>query len=264
VIVFRKTLRDQRRGLIGWTIGLVLLVLVYVAVWPSIRDSAPQMDAYIKNLPKVMRELFIQGDYGTPVGYVSSEIFGQLGLLLIVIAGIGLGARATAAEEETGTLDILLSTPVTRRRVLLEKLAALAVQVTALAVILSASIALLGPFVALHVALGGLVAVTISLILLGLAFGSIALLFGAWTGRRSIAIGLTTALAVVGFVIDGLSKAVDWLEPARFASPFYYYSANDPLKNGLDPWHALALAGLAVVAVALAAAVFERRDLTTT
>jgi ABC-2 type transport system permease protein len=262
MIILRKTLRDQRRGLIGWTIGLVSLVLVYIAVWPSIRESAPQMNAYIRNLPKVMRELFIQGDYGTPVGYVSSEIFGQMGLLLIVIAGIGLGARATAAEEETGTLDILLSTPVTRRRVLLEKLAALVVQVAALTVILSASIALLGPSVALRVSLDGLVAATLSLILLGLAFGSIALLFGAWMGRRGLAIALTTALAVTGFVIDGLSKVVDWLEPARFASPFYYYSANEPLKNGLDPWHALALAGLAVVAAALAVAVFERRDLT--
>jgi len=262
MIILRKTLRDQRRGLVGWTIGLVSLVLVYIAVWPSIRDSAPQMNAYIKNLPKVMRELFIQGDYGTPVGYVSSEIFGQMGLLLIVIAGIGLGARAIAAEEETGTLDILLSTPVTRRRVLLEKLAALAVQVAALAVILSASIALLGPSVALRVSPRGLVAATLSLILLGLAFGSIALLLGAWTGRRGLAVGLTTALAVAGFVIDGLSKVVDWLEPARFASPFYYYSANEPLKNGVDPWHALALAGLAIVATALAVAVFERRDLT--
>ena len=262
MIILRKTLRDQRRGLVGWTIGLVSLVLVYIAVWPSIRDSAPQMNAYIKNLPKVMRELFIQGDYGTPIGYVSSEIFGQMGLLLIVIAGIGLGARAIAAEEETGTLDILLSTPVTRRRVLLEKLAALAVQVAALTVILSASIALLGPSVALRVSLDGLVAATLSLILLGLAFGSIALLLGAWTGRRGLAIALTTALAVTGFVIDGLSRVVDWLEPARFASPFYYYSANEPLKNGVDPWHALALAGLAIVATALAVAVFERRDLT--
>jgi ABC-2 type transport system permease protein len=260
-VVFAKTMRDQRRGLIGWSIGIVGLVLTYVAVWPSIRDSAAQMNEYIRSLPEVMRELFVQGDYSTPIGYVSSEIFGQLGMLLLVIAGIGLGARAIAAEEEGGTLDVLVASPITRRSILLEKAGAIAVQLTAFGVVLAISIPVFGALVDLGVPADGLISATIGLVLLGLAFGSIALLIGAWTGRRGVAIGLTTALAVGAFVIDGLSKVVDELEPARFASPFFYYSSNEPLRNGLDPVHTLVLAGIGVVAIAIAVLVFERRDL---
>ena len=42
--------------------------------------------------------------------------------LLLLVAAIGAGARAIAGEEERGTLDLLLSTPVSRRRLALEKL----------------------------------------------------------------------------------------------------------------------------------------------
>jgi ABC-2 type transport system permease protein len=36
--VFLKSLRDQRRGLLGWSLGLSFLVFVESAVWPTIRD----------------------------------------------------------------------------------------------------------------------------------------------------------------------------------------------------------------------------------
>ena len=36
--------------------------------------------------------------------------------LLLLIAAIGAGAGAIAGEEERGTLDLLLSLPVSRRR----------------------------------------------------------------------------------------------------------------------------------------------------
>ena len=48
--------------------------------------------------------------------------------LLLLIAAIGAGARATAGEEERGTLDLLLANPISRRRLVLEKLAALAAE----------------------------------------------------------------------------------------------------------------------------------------
>jgi len=37
VIVTVKTLRDQRRALIGWAIGMAAVVLLYTSLYPSIR-----------------------------------------------------------------------------------------------------------------------------------------------------------------------------------------------------------------------------------
>ena len=44
--------------------------------------------------------------------------------LLLMIAAIGAGAGAIAGEEERGTLELLLANPLSRRRLVLEKTAA--------------------------------------------------------------------------------------------------------------------------------------------
>ena len=52
--------------------------------------------------------------------------------LLLLVAAIGAGARATAGEEERGTLDLLLANPLSRRRLIAEKVAALACEISVL------------------------------------------------------------------------------------------------------------------------------------
>jgi flagellar biosynthesis protein FliR len=45
-------------------------------------------------------------------------------------------------------------------------------------------------------------AATLQLALLGIAFGAIAQLFGAWLGRRSFAIAVASGLAVATFLLN--------------------------------------------------------------
>ena len=71
-------------------------------------------------LPESLRTL-IGNDFTTPAGYLRSETFSTLGLILLLVFAIGAGSRAIAGEEEGHTLDLLLSTPVRRRHVLVDK-----------------------------------------------------------------------------------------------------------------------------------------------
>jgi ABC-2 type transport system permease protein len=106
--------------------------------------------------------------------------------------------------------------------------------------------------------LGGAV---LSGVLLGATFGMLALALGAVTGSRPLAVGLSSALAVGTYLLNGLAPLVDALEPYRLASPFYFYAAADPIRNGLDPVHVLVLLGLTLAFGALAVVGFRRRDL---
>jgi beta-exotoxin I transport system permease protein len=108
-----------------------------------------------------------------------------------------------------------------------------------------------------------LASATTSAALLALSFGAIAVLVGAATGRRSLAIGVPAAGAVAAYLVSSLAALVDFLDTVKLASPFYHYAASDPLRHGLDLDHAGFLVLLAVVAAALAPLAFERRDLQT-
>ena len=261
--VLLKTVRDQRRALLWWSIGLLSVALMYAAVYPSIRDNAETLNEYMESFPEVFRDAFMgeSGDFASPAGYLNTELFGFFGPLLLLLFAIGAGARAIAGEEERQTLDVLLAAPITRRRVITDKFVAMMVGLLVLSSVLWVSVAVLGPPFDLTPDLANLAAATLSCFLLALAFGTIALAIGALTGRRGAAIGLAAGLAAATYLFHVLAPSVDAIAWLEYLSPFYYYRDAEPLLNGLNPVHALVLAGVTVVAFAWALLAFERRDL---
>jgi ABC-2 type transport system permease protein len=258
--VFAKTIRDQRRALMWWALGFVGTVFMYAAFWPTIRDNARQFNDYIAKLPEAIRNL-IGGDYGTPQGYVQAEMFSLLMPVLLLVYAIGAGARAIAGEEEGGTLDLLLSAPIRRRRVLLDKFWAVVAASVLFATLAWVAIVLIGRAYGLTVSLVNLSAAVVNLFLLGVAFGSIALAVGSATGNKGMAIGVTSGLAVATFIVKTLAPSVPAMKPLRFLSPFYFYSNHRPLANGFDALDIGVLGVISVVSLVAALFSFERRDL---
>jgi ABC-2 type transport system permease protein len=261
--VLAKTIRDQRRAVLWWGVGLVATAAMYSAFYPSIVDNAETLTQYIESFPETLRRAFFgdDADFVSPGGYLHTELFGFFGPLLLMVFAIGAGARAIAGEEERKSLDILLSAPLSRRRLLLDKAVAMLVGTVALGVVLLTALALLGPPFDLTPGIGHLASAVAATVLLATAFGAVALAVGAATGRRSLAIGIAGGLAGGTYMLDVLAPAVDALAWLQKLSPFYYYDANVPVKNGLDPWHALVLLAIAAVAFAYSVWAFQQRDL---
>ena len=124
--VFLKTLHEQRRGLLGWLASIVLIVLMYAAIWPSLRGQ-PSMTDFLDQMPEAFRSLFATSgaDMSTPVGYIQIELMSFMGPMLVILYAVVQGSRSVAGEEERRTMDLLLAAPVSRARVLLEKAAAM-------------------------------------------------------------------------------------------------------------------------------------------
>ena len=97
--------------------------------------------------------------------------------------------------------------------------------------------------------------------LLGMAFGGVAMAIGALVGRRMPALAISLGLAVVAYFINALAPLITGMTGWRVISPFYWYIGNDPLRNGIEPIHAVALAAVAAAGIAVAAVAWERRDI---
>jgi ABC-2 type transport system permease protein len=239
------------------------MVLLYSSFWPSVRDNADQFASYLENIPDALRSVIGELSLGTPVGYLQSELFSFLGPALILVFAIGAGARSLAGEEEQGTLDLLVVTPITRRMIVLQKSAAMALTAFGLGVVLWISVVVVGRLFGLEVTIPHIAAAILHLLLLGVAFGAIAMFLGAWRGRRAVAIGVTSALAVGTFILNAFAPTVDGFEWAARLSPFFYYGDSLPLRNGLHIGHAGVLVALAAIALIATVASFDRRDLRT-
>jgi ABC-2 type transport system permease protein len=260
--VFAKTLRDAHRGILGWSLGLAGLVAMMVAVYPSVRDN-PGLDELLESYPDALKGVIGFGgelDYSSGAGYLGIELFSIMVPLLLIIAAVSAGSAAVAGEEERGTLDLLLSTPVSRRRLVLEKLGALTTELALLGAVLLVALVIGSWAGDMGVSAAHLGGATLSAVLLALGFGAIALFAGAARGRRGLAIAVAAAAAVGAYFVDTLSSLSGFLAAIEVGSPFYHYSASDPLRHGLDAGHVAFLLAVVVVAAALAVVAADRRD----
>jgi ABC-2 type transport system permease protein len=260
--IILKTLRDRRRSMLLWGLGLLALAAMMIAFYPVIRH-ATFISEYLESFPEEFMALFAGEvtNYASPEGYLNSELFFLMYPLLLLVFAIGFGSGAIAGEEEQGTLDLLLSNPLNRWRLVLEKFTAMVVCTLLLVVVFWATLAIGGAIIDMGLNLLRLAAVCFSGFLLAIAYGAIALAAGCARGKRGLSIGVAGALGVYGYMLNALAPLIDWLEPFQVASPFYYYIDASPLFNGLNPLHAAALIGLTALLLGIAIVTFERRDL---
>ena len=262
VPILERSLVDRRRSTIWWMIGVAAYTLVNVAAYPAVKSQASLNDL-IKEYPPALMAMFgidaAKLDMTSAVGYLSSQM-NLIGPLLLLMAGIGFGASTLAGEEDAGTLGLVLSYPVTRARLLLEKMAALVAVVGLVGLALMAGI-VAGRMFQLDIAIVDVGAFCLSAVLLGVLFGMVALAIGAVTGSKTMASGIAAGLAAATYLINSLSPVVSAIKPFRVLSPFWYVLGGDPLSNGLA-WRDLAvMAGLSLLAAAVAVVGFDRRNL---
>jgi ABC-2 type transport system permease protein len=257
---YLKALRDGRRGLIGWTVAIGAVAMLYAAYYPAVRTPAmaKALDAY----PDALKKAFNMTDMTSAAGYLGSTVFGLLVPVLLAVYTIVAGSRTVAGDEESGTLDLVLAHPVSRTRLLLSRLGALATGVVVIsAVVLVLVAAISGPAKLSSLGSGHLAAMAVHVALFGICIGALTLAVGAATGRRSAAVGAGTVVAVLGYFANNLGPQVAALAWTQRLSPFHYLLAGQPLVNGLNPADCLALLGAAAVFAALGLTAFTRRDL---
>jgi ABC-2 type transport system permease protein len=255
VAVWTKTVRDRWRGEFIGAATLGLLLLMGMSVYRDI-DLAVYTD-----LPEVFRTLMnIPAD--ADVGSLAyGAIYSSYGALTLAALSLSLGSASIAGEERDGTIGLLLGNPKSRLHVLASKALSLLLLAALGSAILWAA-AWISPIV-LDVNVTGMQvgALIFHMFVNALFYGFLAMALSAWTGKRVIATGVTAGVMVVSFFAEGLLPLVEgWTGLAKFF-PWYYFSASQPVFNGVDWGHVSVLFAAIVVLGVVAVLGVTRRDL---
>jgi ABC-2 type transport system permease protein len=257
--VFMKTLREFRWALIGWGLGMGLLMMLVLMAYPSL-VTTPAAKASLISVGQSFAWLAAPVRLDTAGGYVMYK-YGLL-LELISIWSLLACSRILRGEEERGSLDVLLAQPRSRRRVALEKLAAFWTAQALIALIIALLAYAGGVEVNAGYGLGDALILGLDVVLLCGFFGSLALFISQFSVDRGVATGLTGALLVVFIVLDMIHRGfpnTDWISQL---SPVYYFNVNKPLIPDFSPNYGalLVLLGLNVVFGGFGFWLFLRRD----
>lgn len=262
--VLRMALWGFRRSLFWWAVGLAALAALTMAFVPTLTEDAEAFEALFDNVPEGLLTVFGIEDVaalGTGVGLVNSRMYAGFGPALVAIMGITMGVGTLVSEEDRGLLNMSMAQPVGRARLIAEKFIACMIGLAVVGLILLGTVAAGNYLLDLEFEVENMVAANLGLMLLGLVFAALALTIGAATGRRSVTIGLASALAAAGFFVNGLAPLVEGLEWAQQLSPFYWLQEPNPLANGFA-WNWLAISASVAVGLFLAAMIsFNARDI---
>ncbi len=251
--------RASWRAGLGWSIAFVLLVVSTVAFWPAFRGSSGLSEAF-QQLPAAMLQAFGLQDFASPAGYLRGGLYELVVPLMFAAAGVMLANSATAGEEDSGRLELLLAQPVTRPAIL----AGRALAVFGWLAVMTGVV--LGSQLASDVAFGleiadARVGATIALCaLLGAFHAGLGVAVGGATARPALVLSIGLGVALVGYLVAALFPLSDVLAPWRQVSPWDWALGGEPLVNATEAWRYAALAVPAVVLTLAGIAAFDRRD----
>lgn len=256
--IWTKTLWDQRRALLGWTIGFIAVSIIYGGFYPY--ASTPEYADLIDSLPAGLAEAFGWDEINTAHGYLGSTVYGILGPVLVIIMGITFGARAIAGNEEAGHLELLVAQPVTRTRVVVQRAVALLIATFAGGLAVFLSILAIREPIDLDLPVANIAVTSLNLALLGALFGTLALFVGGIVGRRGPVIGVSAVIAVATYLANGLAPQVERVAWLQNISPFHWFGSTATLRDGIDVPMTLLLAAVSLGFVVFATLAFNRRD----
>jgi len=253
-------LRLRWRSLLWWTVAVLALSTLVAAFYKSIAEENAYADVF-GSLPESLQGLLGGVDLGTPVGYLTTEMYSFFMPAVLLVFAIGRATSTLAGEEEAHTLDLLLAQPVSRTQLYVQKWVGLVIGIAVLSIAVALPVMALSDWAELFVPAANLWAATLQMFVFVLFLASLALAVSAGLGRKGAGVGVAAGLAFVTYLIDGFGKSIDWLEPWRVMTPWYWYDISTALSDSM-PWGSFAVLLIAALVVAAVGWLgFNRRNL---
>jgi ABC-2 type transport system permease protein len=253
---------SEHQGLLIVT-GYVMFLIMGVLMGPLYALMDTTLLEYADQLPEELWAFVGSAGSGmsTPEGFYEVETFGLMVPISIMVVTIVVGSRGLAGEEANRTMGLLLSSPIKRRTVVLEKTYAMVALAFAVGFATFAGVWLGSVLGGLGISPVNIAAATLLGTLVGLVFGGIALVLSAATGQVRIATFGAIGVALVAYLINSIAILNDTVDSLAALTPFNYYLSNQPLSNGMDWANGAVLLVAFLVLVTAAVFLFDRRDL---
>jgi beta-exotoxin I transport system permease protein len=251
-------LHERRRSLLSWGLPIGLWSAFVVAIYPSLEDT---LGKAIASYPEALKQAFGIAELTTVEQYLNAEMLSLIVPLAVGYLAVRSVASGLSGAAESGRLDVLLSAPVSRRRLVASGFAATAVELAGVLAV-SLLICLLGGLLAGAGLSSGLALAGYANVWpLALLFAAFGVLAAAWSLRTSVVTGAVAGVLVAMYVVDligRLDASLDWL---RYGSVFRYYGK--AIEDGIDPVAFAGIVAVAVLVAAVGALLFDRRDIST-
>lgn len=228
--VFFKELKHGFKGFCIWTLSIAFMLVICVLMFPEMKNEMNDVSEIFANMGGFTQAFGMDRlNFGTLIGFYGVECGNILGIGGGFFAAY-LGITMLSKEEKEHTVEFLLTHPVSRLSILLQKLFSVVAQIIVMNVIIvllsGISIVAIGETIPMKE--WGLIHT--AYLLLQLEIGVICFGMSAFLRRGSIGIGLGTAAML--YFANILCNISDHAEFLKYVTPFAYAEPADIISEG--------------------------------
>lgn len=226
----KHELRQGKISFLIWTVSIGFLLAICIFLFPEMKGQMDNVSDVFSSMGSFTAAFGMdQLNFGTLIGFYAVECGNILGLGGAFYAALS-AAGMLSKEEKEKTAEFLLTHPVSRKRVLTEKLIALLIQITAINLIFYAlsvgSIAAIGEEIPWkEISLLHLAYYLLQLELAGICFG-----ISAFLRKGSAGAGL--GIAAMMYFLNLIANIADVASFLKYITPFGYCEGADIISNG--------------------------------
>ena len=257
MILFRHEMKRGRLAFLIWTLGIASMIIVCMVLYPEMKQQMDEVTEMFSNMGGFTAAFGMdQVNFGEVMGFYAVECGNILGLGGAFYAAL-LGIMALSKEEKEHTAEFLLTHPVSRLQIVVEKWLACIVQLLLMnGIIVAISVA---SFTAIGEDMEGKAFVILHLAFLVMQLEIMSVCFGISAFIRGSGMGAGIGLATVLYFLNIIRNISEKAEGLKYVTPFAYADASDIVADVAVDEKLLMLGVLYGVIGILAALIYYRK-----
>lgn len=252
--ILKHELKQNRISLLVWTVAISFMIAVCVFLYPEMKGEMESISDVFADMGSFSAAFGMDKvNFGTLLGYYSIECGNVLGLGGAFFAAL-CGASVLAKEEKEHTAEFLLTHPISRVKVITQKLLSVFAQIVILNVVVY--IVVVGAMMVIEeqIPWEEMTLLHVAYFLLQIELAGICFGISAFLRRGSIGIGL--GVAIVMYFLNLISNITESAEFLKYVTPFGYAEGSEIVTNvKLDT--GLVLIGMAFAILGIVAAYWK-------
>ena len=254
--VFFHELKRGKVSLLIWSCAIAFMLGICVLIYPEMKTQMSDISEMFADMGSFSDAFGMDKiNFGTFIGYFGVECGNVLGLGGALFASI-LGISALAKEEKEHTAEFLLTHPVSREKVLAEKLLTVFSQIIILNLV-SAIVTVLS-VLAVRESVDAKVMLLLFLAYFMMQIEISAVTFGISAFLKGNGLGIGLGITVLMYFLNIMANLTENAKFLKYITPFGYTEGADIISNSAIEVKYLA-AGLVFTVTGLVAAFLKYR-----
>lgn len=258
--ILRHEIKRNSISLIVWSLSIAFMLGITILIYPEMSSQMGELSNMFADMGAFSDAFGMdQLNFGEFMGYFGVECGNTLGLGGALFAAI-LGINALCKDERDRTAEFILSHPISRGRVVTEKLLAVIFQLTVMNLTVVAVTVICTIIVGVDADAGKLALLFLANYLLQLEIAAIT--FGISAFLRGNGLGIGLGLVLIFYFMNILSNITEELEFLKYITPYGYTDGAYIVSEGtLEPWYITVGFLLCIVGLSFAYVKYTKKDI---